>query len=354
VSCSLGQLPWPAEPFSQAVNLTPIEGPGQNDFWQDLSSAYWNPVTRRLWTCRNGPTNSTSKLWAIVEDGAGGYKIDDQGGLRGEWTDFGDFEGVTLADFSDHTVFGIIENDEHIKEYDVSTYGTRVLINDWNTGGCLPGEGGEGITFVPDNDLAARGFLDQNNNPYVSHGGMGGLMFVGHQAFGRIYVFDLQRGAGPDAFTVVGEFVTSYAEISELFYDRSTAKLYVLHDADFDKIEIMNLSSIPFAGSPSCSQVSHLRRFDTAAIYSFPQPGNYEGFTIQPASECVNGGRKMFLTIDDGGAGSLYLFQHFTPGCEWQLLGLPAVSAWGVWILVQLLLIAATLFVGHRSRAIVS
>lgn len=338
-------LPWPAEPFGQAVNLTSIEGPGVNDFHVDLSGAVWNPVTQRLWVCRNGPNAAQSKLWAIVESG-GTFSIDTQAGLRGEWTGFGDFEGLTLADSSDTRIFVIIEGEERIKEYDVSTYGTHILLNDWNTSGCLPGEGGEGIAFVPDSALAAAGFVDKSGQPYLSQGGLGGLMFVGHQALGRIYVFDLVRGAGPGGFTVVGEYVTEFAEIAELSFDASTGLLYVLHDAGFDVVEAIDLTSVPAVGVASCSGVGSLRRFQTAASYSFPTTGNFEGLTIVSRGECENGGRRLLLTIDDGGPGSLYMFQHFAPGCE---VDVPAASAWGVLILALLLATAASALVARRT-----
>lgn len=341
-----GLLPWPAEPFAQAINLTSIEGPGTNDFFVDLSGAVWNPVTRRLWVCRNGPNAATSKLWAIVRDANGNYQIDSKEGFRGEWTGFGDFEGLTLADSGDTSIFVIIEGEERIKEYDVSTYGTHVLLNDWNTSTCLPGEGGEAITFVPDSYLAAAGFVNKTGSPYVSQGGLGGLFFVGHQELGRIYVFDVVRGNGPNAFTMVGEYATQFGEIAGLEFDLSTGLLYVLHDAGFDAIEVLDLTSLSISGIASCPQAGSLRQFHSVASYSFPGPGNYEGLAITSIGECRDGGRRMFLTIDDGGANSLYLFEHFAPGCEESV---PAASTWGLVILVLSMAASATLIVRRRS-----
>lgn len=34
------ELPWPAETWSAAQNLTAVEGPGANDFHEDLSGAF--------------------------------------------------------------------------------------------------------------------------------------------------------------------------------------------------------------------------------------------------------------------------------------------------------------------------
>jgi hypothetical protein len=162
---------WPAEAIRASTNLTAIEGPGENDFHSDLSAAVWNPVTRTLWLGRNGPGGANSKLWAVVEDGDGSFEIDSRAGSRGEWTNFGALEGVTQANFQEDVVYLMIEGpgEERIKEYDVSTYGTAIQNNDWNTRSFLPRDGGsgaEGITFVPDSALLDAGFVDQNGTSY--------------------------------------------------------------------------------------------------------------------------------------------------------------------------------------------
>lgn len=157
------QSPWPAEPWASAQNLTAVEGAGTNDFYEDLSGASWNPLTRRLWLCRNGPSDSTSKLWVLREDGAGSFVVDVRAGQRGEWTGFGDFESVTQADYLEDTIYALVEGVEQIREYDVSTYGTAILRRTWNTDPFLPQSGGfgaESLTFVPDPFLAAQGFVD--------------------------------------------------------------------------------------------------------------------------------------------------------------------------------------------------
>ena len=129
---SLAQSSWPAEPWSAATNLTNVEGAGTNDFHQDLSGAFWNPVTCRLWLCRNGPSDSTSKLWALREDGLSSLIVDTRAGNRGEWTSFGDFEAVTQADLSQDVIYAMVETEEVIKSYLVASYGTQVLLHTWN------------------------------------------------------------------------------------------------------------------------------------------------------------------------------------------------------------------------------
>ena len=300
---------WPAEAFGSSENLTAIEGPGANDFHSDLSAAVWNPVTRRLWLGRNGPGGTQSKLWAVAEDGNGSFEIDSKDGNRGEWTNFGDLEGVTQANFSEEVVYLMIEGEERIKEYDVSTYGTAILNNNWNTRTFLPrngGSGAEGITFVPDSALISAGFVDQNGNLYTSTQGMGGLMFVGHQNGGAIFVFDLNRGT--EGFVFVGEYLTGQADTSGLEFDRSTGRLYIYHDKGIDILSVSDLASTPVSGQ--------VRQLNILQSYNGPSQQNNEGIAVFPADECVGGERSFFLTIDDGEDTSLSWYKQFTDGCQ--------------------------------------
>jgi hypothetical protein len=285
------QEPWP---WGVPTNLTHIEGPEPNDFYEDLSGAAWNPVSRVLWICRNGPDGSSSKLWAVVEDGGGSFAIDYQGGNRGEWTGFGDFEGVTQADYSEEVIYGIIEGIDTIREYDVSVYGSATVNNDWDISLYLPSTGGngpEGITFVPDASLLAGGFVDGSGSPYTSTNGMNGLMFVAHQYGGRIYVFDLNRSDGSCIF--VGEYSTAYGESAGLEFDRSTHRLYIWHGSTWNRLEIAELSSY-ISGSH--------RKLTEVIIYDEPHIGNLEGFARTQSDEPDSW---VFLTIDDGGSDSL-------------------------------------------------
>lgn len=301
--------PWPAEPVGSATNLTSVEGPEPNDFHSDLSGAFWNESTRRLWVCRNGPGGDQSKFWALVEDGPGSFKVDERAGLRGEWTGFGDLEEITQANLSEDTVYLMIEGEESVKEYDVSTYGTAVLRHNWNLSAFLPlngGYGAEGLAFVPDGFLAAAGFVDRNGQPYTSRNGMGGLMFVGHQNGGAVFAFDLNRFNG--TFDFVGEYRTGYAETAGLMFDRSTGRLYIWHDDAFDTLETTTLASDPVSGQS-------YRRFRIERAFDGPDHRNNEGFAVMPISECVDGRRSAFMTIDGGGFSSLLWYRQFTEGC---------------------------------------
>ena len=305
---ALAQDPWPAESVADAVNLTSVEGPEPNDFYVDLSGAAWNPETRTLWVCRNGPTTA-SKLWALREDGAGGFRVDERGGLRAEWIRFGDLESVTQADWAEETVYLMIEGEERIKEFDVSAYGDERLVNDWDTRPFLPRDGGagaEGLTFVPDEFLANAGFVDASGSPFASAGGMGGVMMVGHQNGGGIFVFDCDRASGTFAF--VGEYRTAYDEIAGLEFDRSTGLLFVWHDENHHVLEVNDLRSSPVAGAA-------YRRFDAVRLFAGPSDANFEGLAIAPADDCRSGERSLFMTIDGGGPTSLLWFRRFEVGC---------------------------------------
>ena len=324
------QAPWPAEAVSDAVNLTPIEGPGANDFHNDLSGAFWNPQTRTLWLVRNGPAGN-SKMWAVVEDGLGGFQIDQRGGARGEWTNFGDLEGVTQADLGADRVILIIEGEERIKEYDVSSYGTAILLNDWDTSALLPragGSGSEGITFVPDFYLSRAGFVDPSGALYTSTQGMGGLIFVGHQNGGSIFVFDLNRADG--SFLFVGEYRTSQTETAGLEFDRSTGFLYAYHDRGIDILSVMDLTSSPSSGTGP-------RTFNTLASFAGPANENNEGIAVVPASECQADARSFFLTTDDGAANSLRWYRSFTHGCEGTSIAVPSMGRFGLFLLASTL-----------------
>lgn len=301
--------PWPAEQTVLADNLTGIEGSLiDNDFYRDLSGAVWNPLTETLWVCRN---NGPSKLWAVRRNPDGTFEIDTKNSDRGEWTEFGDLEGLTLADFSEpETLYLIIEGLEHIQEVDLSTYGTAVVVNDWDTRPHLPvagGAGAEGITFVPDEFLQAQGFVDQNGAAYTSTQGMGGIMLVAHQAGGRLYAFDLNRSDG--SFVYVGSYLTERSESCGLEFDRSTGLLYIWHGGD-NHLEVAQLSSQP-AGNE--------RKLDSLRIYEGPYkvPGftdNYEGIAVVHNDECTDGGRSFFLTLDGGNLYSLVRYAQFP--CE--------------------------------------
>lgn len=322
--------PWPGEPLSQAVNLTSVEGPGTNDFYVNLSGAYWNETKQELWVVRNGGTGG-SKVWVLQEytsNGQTAWRVKTKNGVRGEWSNFGDLEDITFANDASDIVYLMIEDSGHIQAYDMSRYDQRTLVGNYNISNYIPpystdsndpnkGKGPEGIAFVPNETLQAVGFKDNNDalrlgTPIVN-GGLGGLIFVGHQNGAppynnsNIYVFDLTPNS--TNFTYVGKYKTSYAETAALNFDRSTGELYIWHDDIDNKLEVSDLRT---TRNSDGSYSLNIKRV-------FEQPGtgdpNLEGVAVRPVNMCGTTGRQFFITIDDGGANSLLQFRQFTDGC---------------------------------------
>ncbi len=293
--------PWPAESHTDAVNLTDIEGPIPNGFYGNLSGAVWNPVSRTLWLVENGDDT----IWAVVEDGDG-FAIAQPGGTRAEWNITGDLEGITQADFTEENVIYVMnEAGGLIHELDMSDPTNPVMNNTWNLG-AIVGPSAEAITFVPDEFLTAQGFVADDGSAYVSTRGMGGLMLVGEQGAGQINAFDLDRTTGE--FVHVGRYATGRDETAGLEFDRSTGVLYIWHDAGYDELELVHLSSTTAPTGPP--------RLDTIITYSAPELGllmssNREGIALAPISDCKDGLRSLWMTTDGGKLWSLTQFIRF-------------------------------------------
>lgn len=273
---------WPA---SMPPDVTALGGLDE-DFEISLSGATWNAATRELWVIRgNGATG-----WTLVEDGAGGWAIDQK-------VDLGrlDLESVTLTDpdGAPGLIHVVMELDEMVTAFDVSS-GTASQLTTWDTSPWLPtsgSRGSEGLAFVPDDALEEWGFVDGDGAPRTSALGYGGLFFVGTQNGGSIHVFDLS--STDDAVDHVGEYGTSREDTSGLEFDAGTGRLYVWHGGDDNDLEIVRLSSTEASGA---------RSFDTEMIFDYDDPDvpNIEGIALMGTEDCVDGERSLFFTIDDG------------------------------------------------------
>lgn len=322
IGCSLicsaanGRVPWPAENWSTAVNLTGVEGPGTNDFSQDLSAAVWEESTGRLWVARNGPSPN-SKLWAMRASGST-WVIDTQGSLRGEWTGLGDLEAITLCPLTPNVVYCASEGEQVIRAVGVSTYGTVTILRQWNVASAVPTSGGdgiEGIAFIPNWALESAGFAMLSGGGQTrSTLGLGGLFFVGNQIDGRIYVLDLSPNG--TAFNWYGSLATNYPEIAEVTFDASTRQLMILHGDNQNRIEVCSLTA---TGSGISRRLTE--------IYTIDRPmgsasnANIEGLAILGSGSCSTAGgthggwRSAFLTIDDGGTDALRWFKQWPCVC---------------------------------------
>ncbi len=107
----------------------------------------------------------------------------------------------------------------------------------------------------------------------------------------------------------MGDVSASASETAALAFDRSSGFLDVWHDGDFDVLEKCRLASSAVAGQS-------YRRLDSVRTYDGPTHQNNEGIAFFPADECREGRRPFFLTVDDGGSGSLFEYASFADGCE--------------------------------------
>ena len=284
---------WPGETWAASTNLTSL-GPASPYPWtSNLSGAYWNPVTRRLWLATN-----SGGFTVLKENGAGGF-LNERNYNPG-----GDLEGITQADPAADRVYLMVERDEDIRAYSISS-GT--LMESWDltpTTGALENDGTEGIAFIPNAWLAASGFRDKNGNLYPNsvHGanGLGGIMLVAVQPAGYVYAVDLKKDG---THTFVGKYKTSRNESCDLAFDASIGRLYILHNTNGNILEITDLTSTTSGAD---------RKFTTLREFQVPSGSNIEGFAITPALKSDNtlGDGWCFFTDDNNASGALRWFKQ--------------------------------------------
>ncbi len=285
--------PWPAEAHTNAVKLTDLD-PGLNV--ANWSGACWNPDTRTLWLACNNP----GSFWALVEDGSNGFQVaTNAAGIPAQWTPGGDLEAICQADGDPDLVYLMDENG-WIREHSTANYGVVAETRSWDIRAICPeaggSGGGEGLAFVPDEYLRRQGFCDSNGVPYASTNGMGGLMFVGYQADGYVYAFDLDRTL--NSFGFVGRYQTGRAEIAELCFDRATGRLFIWHNTGSNYLEAVELGS---------TLSGFVRRLRPRAEYYGPRTGNLEGFALVPDSS-TNAAGGCIVTDDDNSGGEAVLW----------------------------------------------
>ncbi|MFA5205168.1 MAG: hypothetical protein WC708_12275 [Lentisphaeria bacterium] len=287
--------PWPAEPCTAATTLTHLDPA----FKKNMSGACYNPETETFWVCCNG---GPSAFWALKRDKNGTWGIATKGGKPARYdVGEGDLEDICQADYRKERVYLMLEGADKIREYDTSHYGRAKLRREWDISAHVPTQGGagsEGITFVPDDWLKKGTFTDAGGNPYVSRGGLGGLMLVAHQNGGGIYAFDL--GADRPAVHFVGAYRSSREESSGLGFDRSSGLLYIWHNTGPNYLEVTRLASTAEGNG---------RRLLTVREFTGPKGGNLEGIALVPATA----GNGLCLIVDDDNqdGAALMLFRQF-------------------------------------------
>jgi hypothetical protein len=306
-------LPWPGDPDIVTVD-------GSNVFGGNLSGLAYessgSPTPGVMWAVRNGPGSLFRLVWngtIWTPDATNGWSAGKL--LRyGDGTGDPDAEGVTFAEGGptagmyvsterNNAANGISHN--AILRFDPTAAGTTLsATNEWNLTSDLPVTGPnlgiEGITWVPDSYLTARGFVDESKNhlyqpsEYPNHGT--GLFFVGVEANGSIYAYALNHS--DNTFTRVATIVSGFVGVMDLSFDRELQELWaVCDDGCTGRHALLGVDTRP--------AVPTTGKFIVNAVFERPSgmPNlNNEGFTIASQAECVNG-RKPVFWADDGETG---------------------------------------------------
>jgi hypothetical protein len=178
---------------------------------------------------------------------------------------------------------------------------TLLATHEWNLTGALPAVGAnlglEGIAFVPDDFLVARGFADESKGrayapaDYPNH--EGGLFFVAVEGTGMVHAFALDHVSG--GFTRVASFAGGFPGAMDLSFDAELGQLWVICDDTCQGRSAVHRIDTQ-AGSLTRGQFVVRERFERPA--GLPNTNN-EGFTFAPLSACVNGVRPALWADDN-------------------------------------------------------
>jgi hypothetical protein len=230
---------------------------------------------------------------------------------------------VTRADWTQPDVYVSTERDNsngQVARFSVLRFVTTdtspawVATNEWNVTADLPvsepNRGLEGISWIPDAHLVARGFHDERlNKPYdpadyANHGS--GLFAVGLEANGSLYVYALDHNA--TTAQRVATIVTGGVSVNEVHFDRDVGYLWAYCGASCANVAtILSIDTTP--ASPT------LGKFVVRRVHQAPATLTSvanEGFTIATENRCVGGVKPIFWSDDDG-AGGHALYRSSVP-----------------------------------------
>ncbi|MDQ2676965.1 MAG: hypothetical protein M3Y34_09165 [Actinomycetota bacterium] len=280
-------------------------------FGQNLSGLAYQPSGTSapgvLWAVRNSP----STLFRLVYDGTkwvpdpangwgAGKRLRYPGGLGNP-----DAEGVTLAGGDPNGVYVATERDGSgasrpaVLRFDVSSASaTLSATRDWNLLADLPGLGSntgpEAITWVPDDVLVSKGFLDEATGTpydpaaYPSHGA--GLFLVGIEQDGRILAYALNQTT--NTFTRVATIASGFPKVMALEYDPNAAHVWAVCDNNCSgQHATLDVAQSGAADGRFAVTDTLLRPAGMANL-------NNEGFAISAQAECLGGARPVFWAND--------------------------------------------------------
>lgn len=303
-SCpGLDTLPWPG---AQTVSY----GDNANTWNSDLSGLVFDPSDPSvLW----GAQNKHGTLWKLTKTGgiwtvAADWPAAGRDPLFADGTGHADTEGLTIG--GDGKVYMTSERDNDqsgvsrntVLRYEpTSGTGDMTATDEWPLNSFLPTVGAnlglEGVTYVSDAWLTARGFVDQSTGKpyrpadYPQHGT--GLYFVALEDTGKLYGFALDgTGGGLHATTdvhPVATIDTGFSKIADVTFDAATNRLWAVADDTVD-------------GQTTALTIDQTGNFVLDEAYDRPggMPNlNNEGMALAPASTCTAGGREA-IRSDDG------------------------------------------------------
>lgn len=284
-----------------------------------------------LWAVKNGQgtlyrLEKADGVWSPV---AGDGWADGRTLHYADGTGDVDAEGVTLTDAgSAGGIFVSTERDNDVSgrsrpsviRYDVSGTGTEISASrEWNLAADLATDvptiganaGLEGITWIPDADLVAKGFVDESTGApydpadYPGHGG--GLFFVGLEANGSLYAYALGQDSGD--IRRVATIASGFPSVMDLEYDPATDLLWAVCDDTCDGRSAV----LDVAGSDSAAAAVSVTaaaatpgRFAVETVVERPagMPNvNNEGFAIAPNDQCADGVKPVVWSDDNGTDG---------------------------------------------------
>lgn len=333
--------PWPDTHNGQAVSTDDAGDVGQN-----MSGLFYvagaTPAEDYMWGIQNG---SSGLSGASPGDPGSLYKLvpgDSGWGPASGWASGRpvrylsgvgepDSEGVTAVhgkvyvaserDNTDDTVskIAVLEvNPDDVTAHSGDADGDLVASHEWDLGPVLgpggtagtgldsgnPGDanlGPEGLAFVSDAYLVGAGFVDDTTgsaydpSDYPGHVDSG-VFFVAMEKTGKLYGFVLNAD---NTFTWISTVDTGFPTIQDVLWDPSQHALWATCDNSCQG----RSSLITIDTDPGPDQGT----FQPVTVYARPtgatQNLNNEGFTVQPASECVDGSKSAYWSddTDDGG-----------------------------------------------------
>ncbi|WP_061963081.1 lamin tail domain-containing protein [Demequina aurantiaca] len=294
----------------------------------DMSGIDYDSTTGALWAVQNGD----GLLYRIVADDSGTWVPDaTEGWAEGktlrypDGTGTVDAEGVTVTDAGAQA--GVYVSSERnndasstsrpsVLKFDVSGAGEEITASaEWNLATDFPGIGAnagmEGITFISDAWLTARGFVDQNTavayDPadYAGHGS--GLFFVSIEGTAGVYAYALMPGGTFQRIAELDLASLSFSNVADVQFDADRDLLWVVCDDVCDgRIATFALTD----------EGDNAGVFTASALYErpagMPNVAN-EGFAIASASTCTDGSVATFY-VDDANTDG-FSIRTGTLGC---------------------------------------